>query len=315
MNQEIAANEIGITRIYNAPVAAVWDAWTDVTQVGLWWGPRGFTLTTHDKDLRPGGHWKYTMHGPDGVDYANKTHYFEVERHSRLVYDHGANDERPPLFRVTVNFAEHEGKTTMDMRMAFENPEVAAGTRKFIRQANGDSTWDRLAEYLAKTQTGQEIFVINRSFAAPVEQVFAMWSDPKQLVQWVAPTGSQMEFPQADIRSGGSIFYCMGGGGVKMYGRAQYQTVQAPETLLYEQQFCDQNGKVVRHPLAPTWPESLSTHVQLTPEGAGTRVTVTWQPQAVATAEELATFAAGRAGMMQGWTGSFDRLDACLVKP
>ena len=49
-----------------------------------------------------GGHWDYTMHGPDGTDYPNKTQYFEVEEHAKLVYDHGGNDDRPPMFRVTA---------------------------------------------------------------------------------------------------------------------------------------------------------------------------------------------------------------------
>ena len=107
------SNEIHITRIYDAPVRAVWDAWTDPEQVAQWWGPRGFTLTTHSKDIRPGGHWDYTMHGPDGVDYPNKTKYHEVEECSKLVYDHGGNDDRPPLFRVSVRFSEIDGKTKM----------------------------------------------------------------------------------------------------------------------------------------------------------------------------------------------------------
>ena len=66
--------------------------WTDPEQVAQWWGPRGFTLTTHSKDIRPGGHWDYTMHGPDGVNYPNQTKYHEVEECSKLVYDHGGND-------------------------------------------------------------------------------------------------------------------------------------------------------------------------------------------------------------------------------
>lgn len=107
------SNEIKIVRLYDAPVKAVWDAWTDGDQVAKWWGPRGFTITTHGKDLRPGGFWNYTMHGPDGVDYPNKTVYFEVEKYSRLVYDHGANDAQPALFRVTVLFSEVKGKTSV----------------------------------------------------------------------------------------------------------------------------------------------------------------------------------------------------------
>src|SRR6478609_8272281 len=117
MAAKAKSNEINIMRVYDAPLVAVWDAWTDPEQVAQWWGPRGFTITTHSKDLRAGGHWNYTMHGLDGTDYINKTKYYEVEKHARLVYDHGGNDAQAPMFRVTVTFKEGRGKTTMDMRM------------------------------------------------------------------------------------------------------------------------------------------------------------------------------------------------------
>ena len=87
--------EIRLTRVYDAPVHAVWDAWTIPEQVAKWWGPRGFTLSTYSKDLRDGGHWRYPMHGPDGVDYPNVAKYHVVELHRKLVYDHGATDDRP----------------------------------------------------------------------------------------------------------------------------------------------------------------------------------------------------------------------------
>lgn len=135
MAAENNSNEIRLARVYDAPVRAVWDAWTDPAQTAKWWGPRGFTLTTHSKDLRPGGTWIYTMHGPDGIDYPNSTFYHEVEKHKKLVYDHGANDDRPPLFRVTVTFSELGGKTKMDMTMTLPTPEAAAETRKFIKKS------------------------------------------------------------------------------------------------------------------------------------------------------------------------------------
>ena len=166
MNAKNKANEIHIVRVYDAPVRAVWEAWTDPAQAAKWWGPRGFTITNHSKNLKVGGHWHYTMHGPDGVDYPNKTKYFEVEECRKLVYDHGANDEQAPLFRVTVLFKEEGGKTTMDMTMALPSPEAAQATRGFIRKAGGNATWDRLAEYLEKEASGKEKFVINRTFEA-----------------------------------------------------------------------------------------------------------------------------------------------------
>lgn len=309
------SNEIRITRVYDAPVKAVWDAWTDPEQVAQWWGPRGFTLTTHSKDLRPGGSWVYTMHGPDGVDYPNKTIYYEVEKFSRLVYDHGGNDDRPPLFRVTITFAEAKGKTTMDMRMTLATPEAAEEIKKFIKKAGGNSTWDRLAEYLEKEASGKEKFVINRTFDAPLELMFEMWTNPEHFSQWLAPTGFNMSFIRADIKPGGSTFYFMSNdSGMKMYGRASYLEITRPNRLIYTQQFCDENENISRHPMAPTWPETMLTVVTLSDEGNGqTRVTVTWEPYGKTTPEELETFIKARGGMTQGWTGSFDKLEEYLI--
>lgn len=309
-------NEIYITRIYDAPVSVVWDAWTDPKQVAQWWGPRGFTITTHSKDLRPGGRWIYTMHGPDGVDYPNNTLYYEVEKHSRLVYDHGANENQPALFKVTVEFTDLKGKTKMEMTMALPTAEAAAETKKFIKLANGNSTWDRLAEYLSTEKNGKEIFVINRSFNAPLEVMYEMWTKPEHFSKWLPPTGFQMEFIKADITLGGGSFYFMhNNADVKMYGRASYLEMSKPNRIVYTQQFCDEKGQVSRHPFSPTWPETMLTTVTLAEEGASqTRVSVCWEVYGNCTPEELETFIKQKSGMNQGWSGSFDKLEDYLSK-
>jgi len=104
------SNELLITRIYDAPVKVVWDAWVDPDQCAQWWGHADSRSTTHAKDFKVGGTWKYTMHGPDGTNFENTTKYLEIEKYSRMVYDHGGNDVNPPMFRVTVNFTESKGK-------------------------------------------------------------------------------------------------------------------------------------------------------------------------------------------------------------
>jgi uncharacterized protein YndB with AHSA1/START domain len=310
------SNEIHLTRVYDAPVKMVWDAWTDPQQVGQWWGPRGFTLTTHSKDLRPGGTWRYTMHGPDGTDYPNLTTYHEVEPLARLVYDHGATDDRPPLFRVTVTFAEEKGRTRMEMTMALATPEAAEQTRKFIKQAGGEATWDRLAEHLGQRSAGKERFVINRSFDVGLEKMYEVWTDPRHFARWLPPTGFSMEILRGEIKPGAKIFYRMSNGaGVTMYGRVNYLKLERPRHLLYTQEFCDEHEGPARHPMAPTWPALMRTDVQLTAEGGDrTRVTITWEPAGDSTNEELQTFVQGRAGMTQGWTGSFDKLEAYLAE-
>jgi uncharacterized protein YndB with AHSA1/START domain len=314
MAAKSSSNEIKITRLYDAPVRAVWDAWTDPKQVAMWWGPRGFSLTTHSKDLRAGGHWHYTMHGPDGVDYPNKTHYLEVEKYARLVYDHGGNDERHPMFRVTVLFAELKGKTKLDMTMALPTPEAADETRAFIKKAGGNTTWDRLAEYLEKASSGKEKFVINRTFDAPLELMFELWTDPKHLSKWLPPTGAEMQFIRSGIKPGGTSFYVMSGLHGQMYGRAEYLQIEKPTRIVYTQQFCDEKENVSRHPMAATWPVTMLTTITLAAEGPDqTRVTVEWEPYGQASREEMETFIKARSGMTQGWTGSFDKLEALLA--
>ncbi|MDB5795410.1 MAG: hypothetical protein JWR25_1789 [Noviherbaspirillum sp.] len=309
------ASEIRIVRLYDAPVQAVWDAWTDPAQTAQWWGPRGFTITTHSKDLRPRGSWSYTMHGPDGVDYPNKTVYHEVEPRAKLVYDHGSNDDRPPLFRVAVLFSEVNRKTRMEMSMTLPTPEAAEQTRKFIKAAGGDATWDRLAEYLEKESSGKENFVIARSFDAPIEVMFEMWTNPAHLSQWLPPTGFRMEFIMAEVKTGGSTLYFMGNETIGFHGRSEYLKIERPGRIIYKQQFCDENGNISRHPMAPTWPDTMLTTVELTEEGADrTRVTVKAEPYGATTREELDAFIEAKGGMTQGWSGSFDQLDAYLSR-
>ena len=315
MNTKNKSNMIHISRIYDAPVAIVWDAWTDLEQVAQWWGPRGFTITTHSKDLRVGGIWHYTMHGPDGTDYPNKTKYYDVVEKSRLVYDHGGYDDRAPLFRVTADFKENQGKTRMDLTFTFATPEVAIEMGLFIKAAGGNATWDRLAEFLSHEIAQREVFVINRSFDAPIDLVFSMWSDPQHLATWLAPTGSNMTFYKSDIREGGETFYSMMNDQYILYGRTNYLEIKKPTRMVYTQQFCDKDQNMARHPMAPTWPETMLTTVEFNSEfDGGTRVTVTWEVYGECSREELETFVQARGGMTQGWTGSFDKLDEALLK-
>lgn len=306
-----ATNELHLSRLYDAPVKVVWDAWTDPNQAAKWWGPRGFTITTHSKELKVGGVWHYTMHGPDGVDYPNKTLYHVVEKYSKLVYDHGGYDERKPLFTVTVTFKDVKGKTQMDMTMSFESVEKAIEIGKFIKQASGNSTWDRLAEYLGNK--GE--FVINRSFDVSIEKLYDMWTNPEHLSKWLPPTGFSATFYEADFKVGGSSFYKMTNGTVTMFGRATYLELDRPNKIVYTQVFCDEKGNISKHPGAPVWPETMKNTITLVAEGPEqTRVTVTSEAVGKVSQEEMDMFISARGGMTMGWTGSFDKLEEYLVQ-
>src|SRR5688500_17668783 len=70
--------ELVITRLLNAPRELVFEAWTDPKQLLQWWGPKGFTNTFHTIEVKPGGVWKFIMHGPDGVNYPNQIIYHKI---------------------------------------------------------------------------------------------------------------------------------------------------------------------------------------------------------------------------------------------
>lgn len=307
------SNALLLTRVYDAPLQSVWDAWTIPEEVAQWWGPRGFTLTTHSRDLRTGGHWHYTMHGPDGTDYENTTQYLEVVPRQRLVYDHGGHKDRPPLFRVTVLFTERNGRTQLDVSTQLATPEAAQEMHEFIRKAGGYGTWDRLAEFLGKRQ-GKELFAIARSFNVPVERLYEMWTDPRHFAQWLPPAGSTMRFLREDVRPGGTSFFVMTRpDGAPMHGLLHFIATERPGRVVYTQQFCDEHERVIRPPFFAHWPLKMLTTVELTAEGADwSRVALRWEPIDSPSPEDVAEFVRQRGSMTMGWTGSFDKLEALL---
>jgi uncharacterized protein YndB with AHSA1/START domain len=166
---------------------------------------------------------------------------------------------------------------------------------------------------LADEEDQKNIFVINRSFDAPLNLMFDMFANPDHLSKWLAPTGSTVKFIRADIKVGASTFWKMEGAHGAMFGRAQYLNLDRPNKIIYTQQFVDENENISRHPLAPTWPETMLTTIMLTAEEPNkTRLTLTWEPFGDVTKEEIETFKKARAGMTQGWTGSFDKAEEFL---
>jgi uncharacterized protein YndB with AHSA1/START domain len=75
-----------ITRIFDAPRALVWKAWTDPQYVMQWWGPKGFTAPVCKIDFRVGGKFLCCMKSPDGQEMWNGGEYHEIVPHEKIVY-------------------------------------------------------------------------------------------------------------------------------------------------------------------------------------------------------------------------------------
>jgi uncharacterized protein YndB with AHSA1/START domain len=115
----LADRAIVVSREYDAPRELVWETFTDAEHVKNWWGPNGFTTTTFEHDLRPGGAWRFVMHGPDGTDYPNFITYLAIRKPEELVYAHGTSAEGVE-FHTTVTF-ESLGprRTKLTLRAVF----------------------------------------------------------------------------------------------------------------------------------------------------------------------------------------------------
>ena len=134
------------TRVLDAPRELVFRAFSDPDHLVHWWGPKGFKNTFHEFDLRPGGFWRFTMHGPAGSDYENKSVFLEIVRPERIVFRH-----LKPVheFQMTVLFAEQDGKTHLTWRMLFESAAERDKVEAFVIPAN-EQNLDRLEAHLTQ---------------------------------------------------------------------------------------------------------------------------------------------------------------------
>jgi uncharacterized protein YndB with AHSA1/START domain len=140
------------TRVFDAPRELVFAAFSDPKHLAQWWGPIGFATTTSAFDFRPGGVWRFVMHGPDGRDYQNLVTYDEIVPPERIAYRHGgADDVEPVQFATTVTFEDlGEGRTRIVWHGRFPTAEERA---RVIKEYGADTgliqTLARLADFLA----------------------------------------------------------------------------------------------------------------------------------------------------------------------
>jgi uncharacterized protein YndB with AHSA1/START domain len=299
--------EIRGTRVFDAPRELVWKVWTDPQHIAQWWGPRGYTNTIHEMDVRPGGHWRFIMHGPDGQDYQNHSVFVEVVEPERIVYDHVSG----PLFRATVTFEDLGGKTKVTMWSVFETAELRNLVVEKYGAAEGlQQNLDRLGEHV-ESESGRQ-FVIERAFDAPRDLMWKLWTDPKHLKHWFGPKGVTVTHSNNDLRVGGTYHYAMRTAeGGEIWGKWVYREITPPRRMVFVSSFSDPEGGVTRHPMSPQWPLQTLSTLELIERDHRTVVVIRWIPIEPNEAE-LNTFQSSMASMNQGWSGTFERLESHL---
>jgi uncharacterized protein YndB with AHSA1/START domain len=135
-------------RVLPFPSQRVFEAFARPELLARWWGPSGFTNTFEVFEFKPGGRWKFVMHGPDGSHHPNESVFLKLDAPSTLVIQHVSR----PHYVLTVTLAAHEGGTAIRWAQEFENSVVAARLRHIVEPAN-EQNLDRLQSVLSAEKT------------------------------------------------------------------------------------------------------------------------------------------------------------------
>lgn len=134
------------SRQFPAAPEAVFAALLDPQRLARWWGPAGFRNTFDTCEVRTGGAWRFTMHGPEGASYPNVSTFVAVESPRKVVIQH----ENAPRFLLTIKLSPVGADTLVTWEQAFEDAAVAAAVRHIVEPAN-EQNLDRWMAEVANT--------------------------------------------------------------------------------------------------------------------------------------------------------------------
>lgn len=140
--------ELVLTRIFDAPRAVVFEAWTKAEHVTHWWDPSGAPLSVCEIDLRPNGAFRW-VNSASGGEHSFTGTYREITAPERLVFTVRILPSRPePL--ATLLFSEDGSKTMLTMTIVCNSIEDRDALLQMRIDVGTARTLENLAEYLGR---------------------------------------------------------------------------------------------------------------------------------------------------------------------
>ena len=161
---------------------------------------------------------------------------------------------------------------------------------------------------MADERSSEDSVVLERSFDAPVELIWQMWTDPAHFKGWYGPQGAVIPVAKMDVRVGGTRLVCMEmqtpNGPMQMWFTGEYREVVENERLVYTESMADESGKVVS-PADIGMPEGhpLTTEIRVELEDLGGRTKMVMTHVGIPSDSPGAT----------GWVMAFDKLVAYVA--
>lgn len=228
-----ADRELILHRRIEAPRATVWRAWTDPVHLPRWWGPRGFSCTVRELDLRQGGLGRFTFTGADGRVFPNRVRFDEIAPIERIVLTTDDDGEGAiPPFRTLVTFAEAGSATELTVRLRAATPEQRLRMQRHGAIEGGSSTLDRLEDRVAQLD-GRLVLTINRVIAAPRTLVWDAWTCMEHARHW-GPVGFTVIPVPGPVHAGAAwrARLVPADGGPVLWQGGRYLEVVPPERLV-----------------------------------------------------------------------------------
>lgn len=321
-----------LTRLFEAPPAVLFEAWSKPEHLGHWWPPPTFTLPTCEMDFRRGGTFRQCMRSPEGRDYWSHGTYDEVAAPRRLVFTTLLDDEPGHQVHTEVTFAEQDGRTRLTVRESFDDTPmtryalaglsacfdlleaylVAKGDE--LREATGGPGPERLRDQRQTSVSSQAAasrpelelildpakptIVTRRVVEAPRSLVFEAFTRPEYLSRWMGPRTAPMILCQMDLRVGGNYRFVHRALDGQRFGfHGTYREILPPERL-------------VRSFVFEWMPEHEALETLLLEERGG-KTTITTITVHKTLEGRDAHFAGGR--MAEGMEEGYARLDELLA--
>ena len=113
----------------------------------------------------------------------------------------------------------------------------------------------------------KDAVVIERTFDAPIDLIWQMWTQPEQFKKWYGPKGFSVPVANMDVRVGGKRLICISmqapDRSMKMWFTGEYREVVPNQRLVYTDSMADEHGNVIS-PSAMGMPEGTPATTEVT---------------------------------------------------
>jgi uncharacterized protein YndB with AHSA1/START domain len=163
---DVANLKLHITRIFDAPLADVWRAWTEAELLDLWWAPKPYRAETKSMEFREGGKWIYCMVGPDGrrmwcaVEFQSIYAPNSFTAKDYFTDENGNPTDQFPQMHWKNEFHDERGTTRVEVEITFAseadlNTIVQMGFKEGFTAAHGNL--DELLERLTTVAKNESV--------------------------------------------------------------------------------------------------------------------------------------------------------------